>query len=110
MRIGELRKRIEIQEAVAARDEYGGITPSWITVYRAWAKVEDLAGRELFQAQQLSSETNVRFTIRFRDGIDSKMRIRYRGALYDITSITDLEQRHWELILLAALRPDNRQT
>ena len=113
MKIGELRKRIEILEVVETRDGYGGITPSWITAYRAWAKVEDLTGRELYQAEQTSEQATARFTIRYRkefknDGLTSKMTILYQGKTYDIKSISDLEQAHREVEMMATQRPLNR--
>ena len=113
MRSGELRKRVEIQETVETRDEYGGITPGWITVYRAWALVEDLTGRELYQAQQTSEQATARFTIRYRkefknDGLTSKMTILYQGKTYNIKSISDIEQAHREIEIMAMQRPLNR--
>lgn len=113
MKIGELRKRIEIQDVVEPRDSYGGVTPEWITVYKAWAKVEDLTGREAYQAEQTTQFAQTRFTLRYRrafknDGLTSKMTILYQGKVYDIKSISDLEQAHIEIAIMATQRPENR--
>ena len=95
---GKYRHIIDIQSKVAALDEWGGDTFEWVDVAAdVRARKWPIKGRELIAAQAAQSETTDRFYIRYRDGLDSSMRIVYKSKYYDITSIIDIEERQREL-------------
>lgn len=88
---GSLDERITIQRKVAASpDVTGSGMPDeswqdWVTVY---ASVEPLQGRELFAAQEHHAEVTTRIRIRYRAGVDAKMRlVDSEGTVYDIRSV-----------------------
>lgn len=85
-RIGQLDRRIEIQEPTEARTATGGVETTWAAVARCWAGVSyPLTGnREAVEGDQSVATTRVQFTIRYRDGLDKKMRILYSGEYYDL--------------------------
>jgi len=87
---------------VSTQDSYGAPVESWSEVAALWAAKEPLSGREFFDAQQVFSENVTRFRIRYREGVDTTMRIAHGGRLYNIKSILDPEERHQELHLLCA--------
>ena len=102
MRGGQLRKRIDIQRYDnSSRDAHGNPTRNWATMATVWAKIEPLTGKELWQAQQMNSQSNTRITIRYFKGLNEAMRFLYGppsniGAprAFQIVNITDEEERH----------------
>jgi SPP1 family predicted phage head-tail adaptor len=100
MRAGQLRYRIAIEKPVEVQDEYGEVVRTWEVHTLAFAKKEDLAGREYFAGQQLQSEVTTRFRTRHIEGTTSTMRIVCEGVIYDIDSVQDPDGRKRELILM----------
>lgn len=79
MEPGELRHKVTIERAVQQQGERGGDD----TVYESfladiWAEVLHLTPRELWQAQQITSDVNMKVRIRYRPGLDAKMRVRWQ--------------------------------
>lgn len=74
---GKLNRRIKIQEKDPFEDEtgYPSPNPSWEEVATLWASREPLKGREFFAAAAAQAETTVRYKIRYREGINSDMRL-----------------------------------
>lgn len=101
---GELRHRIVIEHPAETQDDYGEPVKLWTPIPNgeAWAKKEDLSGRELFQAQQISTEITTQFTIRHRTDVDGRMAVRYRDESYHIESIQDPDGRTEKLLLLCS--------
>ncbi len=83
---GRLNKRIELQETVATRDEYGEKPPSWLTTDHLWASIEPITGRELFAAHQVHAEVSHRIVIRNRPGLTSKMRFVFGSRVFNIAT------------------------
>lgn len=85
-RIGQLDRRIVIQEPTETRTATGGVETTWADWARCWAGVSyPLTGNnEDVQGDQPVATTRVQFTIRYRDGMSEKMRILYAGEYYDM--------------------------
>lgn len=98
MRAGRLDRRITIQARQAGLDAYGQPADAWTTVATVWARLEPLSGAERFEADQRSQEQSVRFTVRFRAGIQPRQRVIFEGRQYDIRNVAETERRH-ELVL-----------
>lgn len=99
MHIGSLRHRIIIQEKNLTEDLEGVTAETWGDVATVWASVEDLQGREFFQAAVVS-ETKTRIKIRYRNGITSAMRVLLGERIFDIKSVIDPDGRKRELLLM----------
>lgn len=100
MNPGNYRHKITIQERLTGQDSYGAPMESWTDLATAWASIEPLSGRELYAAQELNSEINVRIKMRYRPGVLSSMRILYGTRIFDILAVVDIEERHRVLELL----------
>lgn len=100
MNLGKLRHRITLQSKAVVKDIEGITKETWTDLATVWAAIEPLRGREYFQAAAVNQENTVRFRIRYRPGITSSMRVKYRSRLFDIKSIIDIEERHVELHLM----------
>lgn len=86
MNSGLLDQRITIQQRVAAVDAAGQDNYTWVDFATVWARAEPVRGREFFAASQTQSTIDTKFTLRWREGIDSTMRVLWREVPYDIAS------------------------
>ncbi|SHK48897.1 phage head closure protein [Paramaledivibacter caminithermalis] len=94
MKIGELRDRVTIQENILTPDGYGGFSEVWQDKYTVWANIKPLRGREYFEMKKVQSEITHKITIRFRNDINTSNRIKYKGQIFYIKSIIDIDNRH----------------
>lgn len=101
MRSGRLRFRITLQETSVTRGEYNEEVITWSDVATVWADVQPLRGREFIEAQQEGAEIDVRFVIRYRDGLSPEMRIQYDSRTYDVVHINHVGERQREMEILA---------
>lgn len=101
MRIGTLRRRVTIQTFEPTFDEFHQPVKDWVDYTTVWGSVENLTGREYFQAQQVETNTvDTRITIRWRDDITAHMRALANGKTYDIQAVLDKEGRERQLELM----------
>jgi SPP1 family predicted phage head-tail adaptor len=87
MKAGELDRRILIQRPVKVRGSTGEELTGWVDVANPWAKFERLSGGEEIRVEQRTNRQRVRFTIRYRSGIDAKMSVVYDGERYEIEDV-----------------------
>jgi SPP1 family predicted phage head-tail adaptor len=99
---GLFEQRITLQQRVAGVGTLGQAPQSWTPVAEVWARAEPLRGREFFAAGQTQSEVTTRFTIRYRTGITSGMRVVWRGQAYDIASVVEPQGQRQTLELMCA--------
>lgn len=86
MRAGDLPHRITIQKFEKTRNEYGHSVEAWVDHVKLWSRVTHLSGRDLIAAQAGQSETVARLKIRYREDINSTMRVIYKNRIYAIDS------------------------
>ena len=73
---GSFRRRVTIQSRVDTQDTAGGVTASWsIFAANVPAAIDEQGGREFFAAQQIQAKNTATISIRWRPGIDEKMRV-----------------------------------
>jgi SPP1 family predicted phage head-tail adaptor len=75
----KLDRRIRIEQPSVTRNNLGEAVATWSTLAEVWAQKINLTGRELYAAQQVVPEAQLKFRIRWRADIkpnrDEKMRI-----------------------------------
>lgn len=89
----DLRWRITIEQLVLSDDGQGGHSESWSTLATPWAKLEPLSASQIWHAQQLEHRVTHKITIRYRNDIESNMRILFEGRIFHIKSFRDLESQ-----------------
>lgn len=104
MQAGRLDRQIVIQKATSTQNSYGEQAMGWSNLVTLWARVNPLAGNELFRAQQIRAEIDTEFTLRHTTLIHPDMTIVYGGVTYDIHSIINVGDRNRELRILAGAR------
>jgi SPP1 family predicted phage head-tail adaptor len=98
--IGDMRHRIIFQEKVEVDDGHHGHTVTWKDVVTVWASVEPISGREYFYAHQISTEVTHRVKIRYRNDVNTKMRIKFGLRILEIISILSLGEESKVLEIL----------
>ena len=102
MNAGKLRHRTTIQQLVNTDDGAGGSIETWQNVATVWAAIEPLRGNERYTAQQVQSTLSHKVTIRYHEGVKPQMRLTYKGRIFDIEAVIDIEERHRWLELLCS--------
>lgn len=88
--VGKLRNKITIQNTALSSDSFGGYTTGRTTYLTAFAQIKPKAGKQVFNEQsgeQISNPQDFEFTIRYRSGILTSMRILFGSRTFDIKSI-----------------------
>lgn len=85
---GEMNQRVTFQQKVISRNGMGEeIATAYADVCTVWAKVMPLRGQAFFAANQQQHILDARFMIRDRAGLDTSMRLLWRGQPYDIVNL-----------------------
>ena len=79
---GQRDQRITIQSSAATNDDHGQPVLAWTDVVTVWAKAAPIRGREFFAAEAAHSEATVKFSILYRSGVTSSMRVLWRSVPY----------------------------
>lgn len=101
MEAGKLNCRITLQQPVATRDTTGGEAIIWADFATLWASKAHKTSKEFYNSQKINAEITDLFIIRYRAGIDTKMRLVYGGKNYDIIGADDPDNRRIELWIMA---------
>ena len=105
MEISKLRSRITIQRAVVQTDAIGNHTNVWMDHWSCAAYANLASGKEYgATGQTLGSDTlvfEVRWCERLRDLDSTRFRILFKGNIYNIVTVDDVQFRHEKLKLTA---------
>ena len=106
-RIGEWKERITIQRSTAGMDKAGNHVLSWEECYTCWAYVNNLSGKEYWEAAQVNAQKDIFFLIRYCSevaGMDTEhYRVKFREQLYNITFLDNVKYQNQTLKLRASL-------
>lgn len=97
---GDLLHRLRLEQRDPTQNSLREQSKSWVEVVTLWGRAYPLRGREFFDAAQQQSEITMRFRLRHRGGITTKMRVVWLleggGAPYDIQSVLPVDgRREW---------------
>jgi SPP1 family predicted phage head-tail adaptor len=103
MRAGRLTKRITFQVQQASKDSAGGSAYVSADVCTVSAGVKNLPSDEVRQTTHGGEQPveKVEFTIRYRRDIDSTMRIVYKGNIFNITHVNNVNEDNEKLVIAA---------
>jgi len=101
MPAGRYRHRVTIQHAVDPQDSYGQPQQNWVDLTTIWASVEPLVGKEGHSSEdnQVLAQNTTLIKTRYRGEITTKMRALFKGQVFNITSIQDINGRGKEFHL-----------
>ena len=104
---GRANQRIKLQAKSVTRNAIGEEVVTWTDVatdtadHAIWAEAWPLNGREFFAAQQTQYAADVRFRIRYRDGVTREQRILWNDDPYDIIMLVDVGAARQTIEILA---------
>jgi SPP1 family predicted phage head-tail adaptor len=84
-----LDRRVTIQRTVKTRDAVGQAIDAWEDVATVWAEVKPESGSEGFETDRRTNIQRVLFRVRYREGIDTTMRVVYRGQVHQIVGVSE---------------------
>lgn len=90
MGIGAMRHKITLQRQSRVADGGGGFAVSWVDVDDTMASITAPSGRERFFADKIEQNISHVVTIRFRNDISQKYRIKYARTRDNQTTTTYL--------------------
>jgi SPP1 family predicted phage head-tail adaptor len=98
---GELDRRITIQALTQTKDSEGGMVDNWADVTTVWAKVRNLSGNErrLTSEGGRVAEARTEFTIRYRSGLNERMRIKYGDKVYNIRHLNNFNEAREYIVI-----------
>lgn len=97
MRAGNLNKRARFDGPTTVSDGAGGTTETWAEAMTVWAQLSPERGRERIQAGRIETELGAVLRIRSSEEarlITTKHRVTVDGQLYNITAISNPDQRN----------------
>lgn len=105
LRLGAMRERITIQAPTETLDDYGEPIVEWTDIFTSEpASMRHTGGTEVSRGEQVEANVKAVFTVRYRDGIDSTMRIVHEGRAYGILHVNPVQggRRYIELLTAAS--------
>lgn len=103
MNIGELRKRLEIQNYGRAENEVGEEVKQWQPYVQLWAKFETSSVKGQVEAGKVTESVVHEIVIRYRQDLDTTMRVVYKGKNYNINHVVNDHERNIETHLFCTL-------
>lgn len=90
IKAGDLRTEVTLMRPTGTRatDRQRGVTFEDVATVRAGRYA--VSERQFFEARAAKSEDTITFTIRWREDVDSKWRVRHRETVYDILEVNPL--------------------
>jgi SPP1 family predicted phage head-tail adaptor len=107
VRAGKLKNKIVVEYETTGRDDFGGVTTSWLTHSTYWSSVAYLGGTESLSSDQVRGNLQVQFTVRFDptvSRITPDMRVIYAGRTFDIQSAVNTDEMSKEAIITTTER------
>lgn len=105
--LGEWKERIVIQKSRAGTDKAGNHVLFWEDYYSCSACVNNLSGKEYWEAAQVNGQKEVYFLIRNCSEVAAMdtehYRVLFRGQMYNITFLDNVKYQNKILKLRASL-------
>ena len=110
LRAGQLRERITFQSKTLAPNQYHEQQETWTDLCSVNASVVPESAREAVAAQRLETQQGLNITVRYRDDITVKNRIKHIQSgstrFYDVVSVTNRGLRNRVLDIVAVFEQD----
>lgn len=105
--LGEWKERITIQKSTPGMDKAGNHLLSWQVYFTCSAYVNNLSGKEYWEAAQVNAQKEIYFLIRYCTEtacMDTEhYRVLFRGQIYNITFLDNVKYQNEILKLRAFL-------
>lgn len=104
MRVSRLNHRVTIQRYAEYEDDHGISREGWVDLKTVWCSMNNLYGKEYWEAKQYSAENTIEFVIRYNacKDLSVKDRLKQGNKLFNITSIDNVLYKN-EIFKIKAL-------
>ena len=100
----DYRHKLKFIHRSESYDEYGDPIDEWTTFKEGvWASKDPLLGNEYFNALTADTKVEVKFNMRYVDGITNDMRIQHGNEVYEILSAVNVQSLNRELLCYCKL-------
>ena len=99
--VGDMRRRVSLQAATDALDDYGQAIRTWSTYATVWASVVSTPGSEPQSALMQSSVTTYTVTMRYRTDVLPTHRMIYGDITLNIVGLSTVEGVNKHLRIMA---------
>jgi SPP1 family predicted phage head-tail adaptor len=99
----DYRHKIIFLKQVQGYDDFGSPLNHWEPFREVWASKEPLLGNEYFTALTIDTKVEVKFNMRYVDGITNDMRIQHGDEMYEILSVVNVKGLNRELLCYCRL-------
>jgi SPP1 family predicted phage head-tail adaptor len=93
MNIGQLDRKITIQEATLTKDAAGEEVETWGTYATLYAKKARKSANEGVSSEQLIATRVETFQARYKAGVTEQMRVIESGLIYNIRGISEIGRK-----------------
>ena len=100
MLIGQLNRRIELQEPTSVSDDMGGFTTSYTTAFTVWARAWSVSSTEILADMKVNMVRIQKFGIRYRSDVKPDWRVKYDSRYFAITSIDPDEKNDFTYLVV----------
>lgn len=94
------RLRLTLEVPGEVPDALGGAAVTFSPLVTLWGRIDALSGGETLDGARLEGRVNTRITLRWRAGVDARMRLSAAGRLFLIRSVFDPDGRKRDLVCL----------
>jgi SPP1 family predicted phage head-tail adaptor len=101
MRAGDLDKYVTIQCPTLSKNSFNEDIETWVDHANVWCSIEPVSGSEKWLQQQRMSEATYKIRMRYRIGIDERMRIKYKNRYLQFLAVLNLKEDDIELVVPA---------
>ena len=102
--IGKLNKRITFKKYVDEKDEIGQTTKILKDFKTVWGSLYPVRGNEYYEIQKIQSKTTHKCYVRYLENIDTNCFIEYKGKIYNIESVLDVDMEHKMLEIMCSIK------
>lgn len=100
----DYRHKIDFLQRSSGYDDYGEPIDTWTDFKTGiWASKDPLLGNEYFNALTTDTKVEVKFNMRFVEGITNEMRIKHGLEIYEILSVVNVKSLNRELLCYCKL-------
>jgi SPP1 family predicted phage head-tail adaptor len=99
--VGDMRRRVALQAATDALDDYGQAIRTWATYATVWASVVSTPGSEPQSALMQSSVTTYTITMRYRTDVLPTHRMIYGDITLNIVGLSTVDGVNKHLRIMA---------
>jgi SPP1 family predicted phage head-tail adaptor len=89
-----MRHRITIQENTTTTNAFLEVIEGWADLCTVWAAIEPLSGKRYFEAKQANTDETGMVRIRYRSGLDPKMRAKLGSRYLYFVAIINPDEKN----------------